>query len=68
LSVKTLPRELSSHLQSATDHKSTQIVAQMLKKPKECLHQQKNEVIYSLGMNHIPVGRWGRPQPDLPLS
>ena len=41
---KTLPPELSSH-------KTTQVVAQMLKRPKEWLHQQKNEVIYLLGIS-----------------
>ena len=36
----------ASHLQSATTHKSTQVVAHMLKRQKECLHQQKNVVTY----------------------
>ena len=31
--------------------KSTQVVAQMLKRLKECLHQQKNEVIYELSIS-----------------
>ena len=43
--------ELSSHLESAMTHKSTQVVAQMLKRPKECLLQQTNVVIYKLGIS-----------------
>ena len=51
LSFKTLPPEFSSRLLSATNHKSTQIEAQMLKRPMECLYQQKNLVIYKSGVS-----------------
>ena len=51
LSFKTLLPELSSHQLSATNHKSTKGVPQMLKWLKECLHQQKNTVIYKLGVS-----------------
>ena len=37
LSFKTLPPEFSSRLLSATNHKSTQVEAQMLKRPTEIL-------------------------------
>ena len=47
LSVKTLPPELSHLLYSATNHKATQVVAQLLERLKECLHQLNNEVISS---------------------
>ena len=41
---------------SATNHKSTQVVEQMLKRPKECPHQQKTAVLYKLGISgNIPT-------------
>ena len=56
----SLSAKLSSHLYSATNHKSSQVEAQMLKRPKECLHQQKRMVNYSLGISGIiqPIAFW----------
>ena len=46
IKFESLSPELSSYRKYATSHKSTQVVAQVLKRLKECPHQQKNEVIY----------------------
>ena len=39
-------QDLAAKALIATNHKSTQVVAQILKSPKECLHLQKNVVTY----------------------